>query len=63
MSAPLEASTVTPGSTLPLASVTVPAIVCAAADTGRSITSAIHSAKQQVDRVIETPPLQVSKGG
>jgi hypothetical protein len=52
MSAALDASTVTPGSTAPLASVTVPAIVCADTDSGRSITSAIHDARERVDRVM-----------
>jgi hypothetical protein len=52
---------VTPGSTLPLASVTVPAIV-ARGRHRKGITSAIHSAKQQVDRVINASITGVEGG-
>src|SRR3954469_23000658 len=56
----LAASTVTPGSTAPLASVTVPAIVavptaCAAAGNGRSrLTKASSATANRVERIIKS---------
>src|SRR5262245_58633798 len=61
MSALLDASTVTPGSTAPLASVTTPAIACADTNCGRSITSATHNVSEQVQRVIDKHPRRCRK--
>src|SRR5689334_8112437 len=61
ISAGLEASTVTPGSNAPLAPVTVPEIVCAETERGRSSTTASNTACEHSERIIDTPPFKPRK--